>query len=128
MNAIPLIMTQGATISPNKRKVITAELKVTDSKLQRKPIQVDAVTWITTNKEGFPFIPVVSEYTANKTSIGFKNNSETMQSLHKSQVIGYLDLRSKDGSLTCLQWLMPMHHNLHDYILYGHTFASALER
>ena len=27
-----------------------------------------------------------------------------------------------------MQWLIPMHHNLHDYILYGHTFASAIEK
>ena len=70
----------------------------------------------------------MSEYTANKTSIRFKNNSETTQSLQKGQVISYLDLRSKDGSLTCMQWLIPMHHNLHDYILYGHTFTSAIEK
>ena len=76
MNAIPLILTQGATISPNQRKVVMAELKVTDPQLCMKPIQGDAVTWVTTNKDGFPLVPVVSEYTANKTSIGFKNNSE----------------------------------------------------
>ena len=43
-------------------------------------------------------------------------------------MIGYLDVRSKDGSLAKMQWLIPMNHNLHDYILYGHTFASALEK
>ena len=128
MNAIPLILAQGATISPNQRKVVSAELKIRDPLLKRKPIQGDAVTWITTNRDGFPFVPVVSEYTTNKTSIGFQNNSETTQSLQKGQVIGYLDLRSKDGSLTCMQWLILMHHNLHDYILSGHTFASAIEK
>ena len=61
-------------------------------------------------------------------SIGFRNDSVTKQSLHKGQVIGYLDLRSKDGSLAKMQWLIPMNHNLHDYILYGHMFASALEK
>ena len=87
MKAIPLVLTQGATISPNQRKVVTAELKVTDPQLCKKPIQGDAIMWVTTNKDGFPFVPVVSEYTANKTSIGFKNNSETTQSLQKGQVI-----------------------------------------
>ena len=128
MNAIPLILTQGATISPNQRKVVMAELRVTDPQLCMKPIQGDAVTWVTTNKDGFPLVPVVSEYTANKTSIGFQNNSETTQLLRKGQIIGYLDLRSKDGSLTHIQWLITMHHNLHDYILYGHTFTSAIEK
>ena len=128
MNAIPLVLTHGATISPNQRKVMTAELRVMDPELCRKPIQGDAITWVTTNKDGFPLVPVVSEYTANKTSIGFKNNSETTKSLRKGQVIGYLDLRSKEGSLTRIQWLILMHYNLHDYILYGHTFASAIEK
>ena len=81
MNAIPLVLAQGATISPNQRKVVSDELKITDTLLTRKPIQGDAVTWITTSRDGFPFVPVVSEYTANKTSIGFQNNSETTQSL-----------------------------------------------
>ena len=81
MNAIPLVLTQGATISPNQRKVMTAELKVMDPELHKKPIQGDAITWVMTNKDGFPFVPIVSEYMANKTSIGFKKNSETTQLL-----------------------------------------------
>ena len=54
MNAIPLVLTQGATISSNQRKVVTAELKVTDLELCRKPIQGDTITWVTTKKDGFP--------------------------------------------------------------------------
>ena len=27
-----------------------------------------------------------------------------------------------------MQWLIPMHHNFHDQILYGHTFASAIDK
>ena len=73
----------------------------------------------------FPLVPVVSEYMANKTSIGFKNNSETTQSLQKGQVIGYLDLRSKDGSLTHMQWLIPIHHN-HMIIFYMGIHLPAL--
>ena len=69
MNVIPLILIEGATISPNQEKVVNAKLQVTDPALKYKPIQGDAVMWITTNKTGFPFIPVVSEYIANKTSI-----------------------------------------------------------
>ena len=36
-------------------------------------------------------------------------------------------MRSKDGSLAKMQWLIPMNHQSHDYILYGHSFASAIE-
>ena len=65
MNAIPLILMEGATISPYQEKVVNAKLQVTDPALKYKPIQGDAVTWITTNKIRFPFVPVVSEYIAN---------------------------------------------------------------
>ena len=81
MNAIPLVLTQGATIGPNLITIVTAQLQVMDPQLQKRPIQGDVVTWITTNKDGFPYVPVVSEYTTNKTMIGFKNNSEYQQSL-----------------------------------------------
>ena len=27
-----------------------------------------------------------------------------------------------------MQWLILMHHNLHDYIFYSHTFSSAIEK
>ena len=36
-------------------------------------------------------------------------------------------MRSKDGSLAKMQWLIPMTHQSHDYIFYGHSFASAIE-
>ena len=127
MNAIPIIATQGLNIVPNMRQIITAKLSVTDRALESKPVQGDAISWITTNREGFPHIPVVSRYHKNQTAIAFKNNSEYKQSIKKGQIIGFLDLRSKDGSLAKMQWLIPMTHQSHDYILYGHSFASAIE-
>ena len=36
-------------------------------------------------------------------------------------------MHSKDGSLAKMQWLIPMTHQSSDYILYGHSFASAIE-
>ena len=127
MNAIPIIATQGLNIAPNMKQTITAKLSITDEALERKPIQGDAVSWITTNRDGFPYIPVVTPYHKNQTVIAFKNNSEYKQSIKKGQIIGFLDLRSKDGSLAKMQWLIPMTHQSHDYILYGHAFASAIE-
>ena len=99
MNAIPIIVTQGLSLAPNKRQTIMAKLDVTDKSLHKRPIQGDAISWITTNRKGFPLIPVVSEYNNNVTAIAFKNNSEFLQSIKKGQVIGFLDIRSKDGSL-----------------------------
>ena len=103
MNAIPIIATQGLNIAPNMKQTITAKLSITDQALERKLIQGDAVSWITTNRDGFPYIPVVTPYHRNQTIISFKNNSEYQQSIKKGQIIGFLDLRSKDGSLAKMQ-------------------------
>ena len=127
MNAIPIIATQGLSLAPNKRQTITAKLETTDKTLLRRPIQGEAISWITTNRKGFPLIPVVTDFHNNATVIAFKNNSEFLQSIRKGQVIGYLDMRSKDGSLAKMQWLIPMTHQSHDYIFYSHSFASAIE-
>ena len=76
MNAIPIRATQGFNLAPNMKQSITAKLEVTDKTLERRPVQGNAIAWITTNREGFPFIPVVSSFHKNQTVIGFKNNSE----------------------------------------------------
>ena len=50
-----------------------------------------------------------------------------MQKLHKGETLGYLELRSKDGSLTHLQLLVPLNKSKDQYTLYGHTaFMNAL--
>ena len=49
------------------------------------------------------------------------------QSIKKGQILGYVGLRSKNGSLVEMQWVIPMNHQLHEYILYGHIFASLIE-
>ena len=80
--AIPLIpLTEGTTISPNQRKTLNAKLLITDPELQERPIQREAITWITTNKDGFPYVPVVSEYIANQTTIAFRNEALITHSL-----------------------------------------------
>ena len=55
MNAIPIIATQGLNIAPNMKQTITAKLSINDQALEHKPIQGDAVSWITTNRDGFSF-------------------------------------------------------------------------
>ena len=40
--------------------------------------------------------------------LGPHNNTDKVQRLDKGEMLGYLDLRSKDGSLTHLQWLVPL--------------------
>ena len=55
------------------------------------------------------------------------NNTDRVQRLHKGETLGYLDLRSKDSSLTHLQWLVPLNKLKGQYTLYGHTtFVNAL--
>ena len=67
MNAIPIIATQGLNLAPNKRQTITAKLSITDRNLDRRPVQGEAISWIRTNREGFPYIPVITEYHNNMT-------------------------------------------------------------
>ena len=55
------------------------------------------------------------------------NNTQRVQKFYKGETLGFLDLRSKDGSLTHLQWLVPVNSNKVQYNLYGHTaFVNAL--
>ena len=50
-----------------------------------------------------------------------------MQKLYEGETLGFLDLRSKDGSLTHLQWLVPVNTTKDHYNLYRHTaFVNAL--
>ena len=63
----------------------------------------------------------------NKTVISFHNNTESTQVIERDQLLGYLDMRSKDGSLAELQWLIPIGRDTNDYVFYGHTtFTNAL--
>ena len=90
-------------------------------------IQGKSVSWIETNALGFPLQPVVSTYLANKTVVSFHNNTESTQVIKRDQLLGYLDMRSKDGSLAELQWLIPIGRDTNDYVFYGHTtFTNAL--
>ena len=57
----------------------------------------------------------------------FRNNTSTVQVIDKDQLLGYLDMRSKDGSLAELQWLIPIGKDTNDYVFYGHSaFTNAL--
>ena len=58
MNAIPLIATQGLNLAPNMKQSITTKIEVTDKELEKRPVQGNAISWITTNRKGFPYIPV----------------------------------------------------------------------
>ena len=90
-------------------------------------IEGKSVSWIVTKQEGFPLQPIVTDFIANTTSVHYNNNTSQVQKLHKGEILGYLDLRSKDGSLTHLQWLVPLNKLNNDYTLYGHNaFVNAL--
>ena len=90
-------------------------------------IEGKSVSWIETSALGFPLQPVVSTYMVNKTLISFHNNTKETQVIEKDQLLGYLDMRSKDGSLAEFQWLIPIGWDTNDYVFYGHTtFTNAL--
>ena len=121
---ISLIATTNTSVYPKQIKEVILKLDVTSQKLH---IKGRSVSWIVTKQLGFPLQPVVTDFVANTTTIRYINNTEKVQKFHKGETLGYLDLRSKDGSLTHLQWLVPLNKSKHQYTLYGHTtFVNTL--
>ena len=102
LTTIPLIATTGISIYPQRTQAIQLKLDLGSFKTH---IEGCSVSWIITKQEGFPLQPIVTDYIANTTTICCTNNTEKVQKLSKGEILGYLHLRSKDGSLTHLQWL-----------------------
>ena len=122
--SIPLITTTNISVYPKQIKEVILKLDVKSQKLH---IEGRSVSWIVTKQLGFPLQTVVTDFVANTTTIRYINNTEKVQKLHKGETLGYSDLRSKDGSLTHLQWLVPLNKSKDQYTLYGHTaFMNAL--
>ena len=121
---IPLRAVKRVDIPVGYSYEVVATLPQIESKCN---IQGQSVSWIETNTLGYPLQPVVSTYMANKTVLSFRNNTTNTQTIEKDQLLGYLDMRSKDGSLAELQWLIPIGKDTNDYVFYGHTtFTSSL--
>ena len=121
---IPLIATTNTSVYPKQIKEVILKLDLTSQKLH---IEGRSVSWIVTEQLGFPLQPIVTDFVANTTTVSYINNTQKVQKLHKGETLGYLDLRSKDGSLTHLQWLVPLNKSKDQYTLYGHTaFVNAL--
>ena len=121
---IPLIATKAISVYPQKTQAIPLKLDLGSIKTH---VEGKSFSWILTKELGFPLQPVVSDYIANTTTIHYVNNTQTIQKVSKGETLGFLDLRSKDGSLTHLQWLIPMTPTHDQYTLYLHTaFVNAL--
>ena len=101
-SAFPLYSEKHIEIPAGKSYKMLARV---DKGTLRFNIQGKGVAWIHTNTLGYPLQPVVTDYIASKTMITYHNNTETRQTISKGRLIGYLDLRSKDGSLAELQCL-----------------------
>ena len=122
--AVPLIATTNTSVYPKHMKEVILRLDTTSHKVH---IEGKSVSWIVTKQLGFPLQPVVTNFVANTTTVRYINNTDKVQRLHIGETLGYLDLRSKDGSLTHLQWLVPLNKSKGQYTLYGHTaFVNAL--
>ena len=122
--AVPLIATTNTSIHPKQTKEVILKLDTTSHKVH---IEGKSVSWIVTKQLGFPLQPVITNFVANTTTVKYINNTDKVQRLHKGETLGYLDLRSKDSSLTHLQWLVPLNKSKGQYTLYGHTtFVNAL--
>ena len=121
--AVPLISIRNTSVYPKQTREVILRLDTTSHKVH---IEGKSVSWIVTKQLGFPLQPVVTDFVANTTTTRYINNTDKVQRLHKGETLGYLDLRSKDGSLTHLQWLVPLNKSKDKYTLYGHTtFVNA---
>ena len=121
---VPLIATTNMSVYPKQTKEVILKLDTTSYKTH---IEGKSVSWIVTKQLGFPLQPVVTDFVANTTTVRYINNTDKVQRLYKGETLGYLDLRSKDGSLTHLQWLVPLNKTKDQYTLYGHTaFVNTL--
>ena len=121
---IPLIATTNTTVQPQKAQAVTLKLDMTT---QKAHIEGRSVSWIVTRDIGYSLQLVVTDFIANTTLVHYMNNTQRVQKFYKGETLGFLDLRSKDGSLTHLQWLVPVNSNKVQYDLYGHTaFVNAL--
>ena len=103
--AVPLITTTNMSVYPKQTKEVILRLDTTSHKIH---IEGKSVSWIVTKQLGFPLQPVVTDFVSNTTTVRYINNTDKVQRLHKGETLDYLDLRSKDGSLTHLQWLVPL--------------------
>ena len=122
--AVPLIATTNTPVYPKQTKEVILRLYTTSHKVH---IEGKSVSWIVTKQLGFPLQSVVTDFVSNTTTIRYISNTDKVQRLHKGETLGYFDLRSKDGSLTHLQWLVPLIKSKDKYTLYGHTtFVNAL--
>ena len=119
----PIRASSGFSIAPGKDAKVTARFQVVD---KNDMFDETAISWIYTNCCGFPLQPVITNYNATIT-ITYTNNTQERQMIKKDSVLGYVDIRSKDGYLIDLQWLIPLSKQSDDYIFYGHTaFNNAL--
>ena len=122
--AVPLIATTNTSVYPKQTKEVILKLDTTSHNVH---IEGKSISWIVTKQLGFLLQPVITDFVANITTVKYINNTDKVQRLHKGETLGYLDLRSKDGSLTHLQWLVPLNKSKGQYTLYGHTtFVNAL--
>ena len=92
---IPLVATTNSSLQPKQIRDVTLKLDVASQKLH---IEGRSVSWIVIKQEGFPLQPIVTDFIVNTTSVCYNNNTSQVQKLHKGEILGYLDLRSKDGS------------------------------
>ena len=122
--SFPIYAAKRCVIEPGFQKQVEARVQIPD---YHPTIQGSSVAWIKTNYTGYPLQSVVTDYVANITMVNFLNHTDDKHTIHKGQLLGYLDLRSKDGSLVDLQWFIPLGTDTNKYVFYGHTaFVSAL--
>ncbi|MCG8429840.1 MAG: hypothetical protein MJA29_01515, partial [Candidatus Omnitrophica bacterium] len=124
--SLPLISTVGVSIPPKQNTYFTCKIATNGS--TDINFSGQTIVWIKTAKQEDPLQPVVAHFNQNYGVIMMKNNTQFAKGIKANQIIGYADIRSKDGSLAYQKWLIPM-NSKGDYIYFGHsTFASSIDK
>ena len=88
-HSFPIYAAKRCVIEPGFQKQVEARVQIPD---YHPTIQGSSVAWIKTNYTGYPLQPVVTDYIANITMVNFPNHTDDKHTIHKGQLLGYLDL------------------------------------
>ena len=124
--AIPLHAIQDIELLPDRKTTIEVIADKTNEVQYKEIIGGQGIVWVWSNDSSKPLQRIVATFHNDKTLITFENTTGKTQYITKGALVAILDMRSKDGGMTNLEWDIPTDDE-GNLVLYAHTFASSLE-
>ena len=124
--AIPLHAIQDIELLPDRKTTIEVIADKTNEVQYKDIIGGQGIVWVWSNDSSKPLQPIVATFHNDKTLITFENTTGKTQYITKGALVAILDMHSKDGGMTNLEWDIPTDDE-GNLVLYAHTFASSLE-